>query len=118
MRDFAFYVHNLTCAPWLKPTMMKIISASPVSIEGFPASLIGLFENIGIILTAGMTFRSRRKSALVFGLFVYILGGTGIMIFSICILWFRLVAVEKHLVGNYLQDVSTLFSRCCPQIMK
>lgn len=63
LRDFAFYAHNLTCAPWLKPTMMKIISVSPVSIEGFPGSLIGLFENIGIILTAGMTFRSRRKNA-------------------------------------------------------
>lgn len=66
LRDFAFYAHNLTCAPWLKPTMMKIISVSPVSIEGFPASLIGLFENIGIILTAGMTFRSRRKKCVSF----------------------------------------------------
>lgn len=67
LRDFAFYVHNLTCAPWLKPNMMmKIISVSPVSIEGFPASLIGLFENIGIILTAGMTFCSRRKKCVSF----------------------------------------------------
>lgn len=71
LRDFAFYVHNLTCAPWLKPTMMKIISVSPVSIEGFPVSLIGLFENIGIILTAGMTFRSRRKNALFLFIYLY-----------------------------------------------
>lgn len=27
------FIHNLTCAPWLKPPMMKIISA--LSIEGF-----------------------------------------------------------------------------------
>lgn len=50
---------------------MKIISVSPVSIEGFPVSLIGLFENIGIILTAGMTFRSRRKNALFLFIYLY-----------------------------------------------